>query len=63
MKASEKWIYRSVFLTLALLRGEFSASGSGRFASGEKVPSTHWIGGWVVSRNVDEIGNLTLNGI
>jgi hypothetical protein len=39
-----------VFFTSALFGGEWSASRSGRFASREKAPGTHWIGGWVGSR-------------
>jgi len=38
-------------LISALDRGEWSASQSGRFTSGERTPSTHWIGGWVGSRS------------
>jgi hypothetical protein len=36
-----------VFLTLALVGGEYSASRSGHFTPREKVPGTRWIGGWV----------------
>jgi hypothetical protein len=36
-----------VFLTSELVEGEWSASRSGRFTSGERAPGTHWIGGWV----------------
>jgi hypothetical protein len=36
-----------VFLTSALVGGEWSVSRPGRFTPGEKAPSTHWIGGWV----------------
>jgi hypothetical protein len=39
------WIH--VSLTLALVGGEWSASGPGRFTPGERAPGTHWIGGWV----------------
>jgi len=35
------------FLTVALEGGEWSASRPGRFTPRERVPSTHWIGGWV----------------
>jgi hypothetical protein len=35
------------FLTSALYGGEWSASRHSRFACGEGVPGTHWIGGWV----------------
>jgi len=36
-------------LTLALDGGERSALHPGHFTPRERVPSTHWIGGWVVS--------------
>jgi hypothetical protein len=36
-----------VFLTSALVGGEWSASRSGRFTPGERAPGTDWIGGWV----------------
>jgi hypothetical protein len=35
------------FLTSALDGGEWSASGTSRFTTGEIAPGTHWIGGWV----------------
>jgi hypothetical protein len=35
------------FLTLALDRGEWSASGPGLLTPGEGAPCTHCIGGWV----------------
>jgi hypothetical protein len=41
-----------VFLTSALVGGEWSASCPDRFAHGERVPGTHWIGGWVDPRAV-----------
>jgi hypothetical protein len=41
------WIYN--FLTLALARGEWSASGPGRFTTGKMAPDTDWIG-WVDPR-------------
>jgi hypothetical protein len=37
-----------VFLTSALVGGEWSASHPGRFTPRERAPRTHWIGGWVV---------------
>jgi hypothetical protein len=40
-------VYTYVFLTSALVGGEWSASRPGRFTPGERAPSTHWIGGWV----------------
>jgi hypothetical protein len=39
-----------VFLTSALVAGEWSASRHGRFTAGERAPGTHWIGGWVGPR-------------
>jgi hypothetical protein len=38
------------FLTSALYGGERSASRPGRLISGERVPGTHSIGGWVGPR-------------
>jgi len=35
------------FLTSVLDGGEWSASPPGQFTTGEGVPSSHWIGGWV----------------
>jgi hypothetical protein len=35
------------FLTSALHGGEWSDSRPGRFIPRERVPSKHWIGGWV----------------
>jgi hypothetical protein len=43
-------VYTHVFLTSALVRGEWAASRPGRFTPGERAPGTHWIGGWVGSR-------------
>jgi hypothetical protein len=36
-----------IFLTPALVGGEWSASRPFRFTPGERAPDTHWIGGWV----------------
>jgi hypothetical protein len=36
-----------MFLTSALVGGEWSVSRPGRFTPGERTPGTHWIGGWV----------------
>jgi len=36
-----------MFLTSALDGGEWSASRPDRFTPRERVPVTHWIGGWV----------------
>jgi hypothetical protein len=44
-------MYRSTYSwPLALVGGEWSASRPGHFASGERAPGTHWIGGWVGPR-------------
>jgi hypothetical protein len=40
-------LYIHAFLISALDGCKWSASGPGRFASREKDPVTHWIGGWV----------------
>jgi hypothetical protein len=46
-----EWMYRSIFSWLpALGGGKWSASRTGRFTPGERVPGTHWIGGWVNPR-------------
>jgi hypothetical protein len=48
------------------IRGEWSASHSGRFTSGEIDPGTHWIGGWVGPRvDLDDVvgENLVPTGI
>jgi hypothetical protein len=43
-----EWRYSSTIIDLAALDGgDFSASHSGCFTSGEKEPGTHWIGGWM----------------
>jgi hypothetical protein len=36
-----------IFLTSALVGGEWSTSRPGHFTPGERAPGTHWIGGWV----------------
>jgi hypothetical protein len=43
-------VLTQVFLTSALVGGEWSASRPGRFTRREKAPGTHWIGGWVDPR-------------
>jgi hypothetical protein len=48
-----------IFLTSALVGGEWSASRPGRFTTGERAPSTHWIGGWVGPR----VGLDRLDGV
>jgi hypothetical protein len=58
------WIHSS--LTSALVGGEWSASHSGRFILGERVPRTRWTGSWVGrSVGVDDLEKtkfLTLPG-
>jgi hypothetical protein len=45
---------KDIFLTLALVRGEWSASHPSHFTPRERAPGTHWIGGWVGPRtNLD----------
>jgi hypothetical protein len=39
-----------IFLTSALVGGEWSASRPCRFTPEERAPGTHWIGGWVGPR-------------
>jgi hypothetical protein len=55
-----------IFLTSTLV-GEWSASCTGRFIPGERVPCTHWIGGWVDpqsrSGRLGEKKFLTLRGL
>jgi hypothetical protein len=49
-------VYTHVFLTTALVGGEWSASRNGRFTPGESAPGTLWIGGWVDPRaGVDDM--------
>jgi hypothetical protein len=51
MKAYERVdVEIHVFLTSVVVGGEWSASLPGRFTPGERVPGTHWIGGWVGPR-------------
>jgi hypothetical protein len=53
--------------TSELAGGEWSASHLSHFTPGEKVPGTHWIGGWVDPRagldNVVKREFLTLPGL
>jgi hypothetical protein len=43
-------VYIHIFLTSALVGGEWSASRPCHLIPGERVPGTHWIGGWVGHR-------------
>jgi hypothetical protein len=53
MKAYWEWRYSSTHsLTSALDGGDWSASRPGRFTLRERVPGTHWIGGWMDPRSV-----------
>jgi hypothetical protein len=56
-----------IFLTSALVGGEWSTSRPGRFTPGERAPGAHWIGGWVDLRaGVDDLEKrkcLTLPGL
>jgi hypothetical protein len=68
MKAFEGMnVYFQVFLTSALVRGEWLASRSVRFTPGEISPRCNRIGGWVDHRtDLDEVENrkfLTLPGL
>jgi hypothetical protein len=60
-------IYTHIFLTSALVGGEWSESRPGRFIPGERTPGTHWIGGWVDLRvGLDYVKKkkfLTLSGL
>jgi hypothetical protein len=56
-----------IFLTSALVGGEWSTSRPGHVTPRERAPGTHWIGGWVDLRaGVDDLENrkfLTLPGL
>jgi hypothetical protein len=60
-------VYIHIFLTSALVGGEWSASRSRHFTPGERAPGTYWIGGWVEPRagldDVDKRRFLTLLGL
>jgi hypothetical protein len=43
-------VYIQVFLTSALVGGEWLDSLPSCFTPGERAPVTHWIGGWVDPR-------------
>jgi hypothetical protein len=45
-----------VFLTSALVGGEWSASCFGSFTPGERASGTHWMGGWLGPRaSLDDV--------
>jgi hypothetical protein len=56
-----------LFLTSALVGGQWSASHPGHFTPGERVPGTHWTKGWVDLRtglhNVERRKKLPLPGL
>jgi hypothetical protein len=60
-------MYRSTFLDLGTVGGQWLTSRPGRFTSGERAPGTHWIGGWVDLRaGLDDLEKrkfLTLPGL
>jgi hypothetical protein len=54
------YVYIHIFLTSALVKGEWSASRPCHFNQGEKAPLTHQIGGWVDPRDgLDDIEEST----
>jgi hypothetical protein len=68
MKAyGEVDVWIDVFLTSALVGGEWTASRPGRFTPGERAPGTHFIGDWVGPRTsldtVEKRKFLTLSGL
>jgi hypothetical protein len=56
-----------IFLTMALVGGEWSASRPCRLTPVERAPGTHWIGGWVdPTAGLDDVEKrkfLTLPGL
>jgi hypothetical protein len=51
--------YIRVFLTSALIIGEWSASRPRRFTTGERCPGDHWIGCWVGPRTgLDDVKKI-----
>jgi hypothetical protein len=60
-------MHRHIFLTSELVGGEWSVSRPSCFTPGERVPSTHWIGGWVGPRaglnDLEKRKFLTLPGL
>jgi hypothetical protein len=66
MKAYEVDVQIHIFLTSALVGGEWSTSRPGRFTPGERAPGTHFIG-WVDLRaSLDDLEKrkfLTLLGL
>jgi hypothetical protein len=60
-------VYIHIFLTSALVGGEWSAPRPGCFTPRERALGTHWIGGWVDPRagmdDVEKRKFLTLPGL
>jgi hypothetical protein len=56
-----------IFLTSALIGGDWSASRPGRFTQGETTRGTHWMGCWVGTRtSLDDVEKkkfVTLPGL
>jgi hypothetical protein len=53
-------IYIQIFLTSALVGGQWSASRTGRFIPWERARGTHWRGGWMDHRaGLDNVENRT----
>jgi hypothetical protein len=67
MKVYGEWIYTHIFLTSALVGGEWSTSRPGRFTPGKRAPGTDWIGGSVDLRaSLDDLERrkfLTIPGL
>jgi hypothetical protein len=57
-QSAHRWRYG--FMTSALGGGEWSASRLGCFTPVERVPGTHWIGGWVERRKILPLPGLEL---
>jgi hypothetical protein len=52
-------VYIHIFLTSALVGGEWSNSLPGRFTPEESAPGTHCIGGWVGPRaSLDDVEKI-----
>jgi hypothetical protein len=60
-------VYIHIFLTSALVGGEWSGSRPGRFTPWKRAPGTYWIGGWVdPTAGLDDMEKrkfLTLSGL
>jgi hypothetical protein len=59
-------VYSHIFLTSALVGGEWSASRPCRFTAGENASGTHYTGGWlglITGLDVEKRKFLTLTGL